>query len=38
MAVPRVILALVENFYNPETGKIYVPKVLQSYMDGREYI
>lgn len=38
MAVPRVILALVENFYNPETGKIYVPKVLQAYMDGREYI
>lgn len=38
MAVPRVIVALVENNYNPLTQKISIPEVLQPYMDGKEYI
>lgn len=38
MAVPRVILALVENFYDPSKGTITIPKCLRNYMDGKEYI
>lgn len=38
MAVPRVILAIVENFYDPLIDKIHVPKVLRLYMDNMEYI
>ncbi|EDO18890.1 hypothetical protein Kpol_1023p59 [Vanderwaltozyma polyspora DSM 70294] len=34
MAIPRIILAIVENFYNPDTNLIEVPKVLQKYMGG----
>lgn len=38
MAVPRVIVALVENNYNKETNKIKIPPALVSYMGGKEYI
>ncbi|EJS43505.1 dia4p [Saccharomyces arboricola H-6] len=38
MAVPRVIIALVENFYNPSTNKIYVPECLREFMNGQQYI
>lgn len=38
MAVPRVILAIVENLYNKETDKIAIPKVLQPYMDNIEHV
>ncbi|KAH3899459.1 related to Serine--tRNA ligase, mitochondrial [Saccharomycodes ludwigii] len=38
MAVPRVILAIVENFYNKETNTISIPKVLQPFMNNKEYI
>ncbi|CCE65149.1 hypothetical protein TPHA_0K00150 [Tetrapisispora phaffii CBS 4417] len=37
MAVPRVIIAIVENFYNKKTNQISIPKPLQKYM-GTEYI
>lgn len=38
MAVPRVIVALVENFYDPTTQKIEIPQCLRKYMDDKEYI
>ncbi|EMG45775.1 DIA4 Serine--tRNA ligase [Candida maltosa Xu316] len=38
MAVPRVIVALIEQNYNPETDEIAIPKVLQPYMGGQEKI
>ncbi|RLV89403.1 Serine--tRNA ligase mitochondrial [Spathaspora sp. JA1] len=38
MAVPRVIVALIEQNYNPETNEIPIPKVLQPYMDGKTKI
>ena len=38
MAVPRVLLAIVENFYDPHTEKIHVPEPLRKYMGGDEYI
>ncbi|AEY98095.1 FAFR412Cp [Eremothecium gossypii FDAG1] len=38
MAVPRVIVAIVENFYDPETDRIRIPDPLQPYMDGMQYI
>lgn len=37
-AVPRVILAIVENFYDPTTQSIAIPEVLQPYMDGKKTI
>ncbi|VEU20821.1 DEKNAAC101780 [Brettanomyces naardenensis] len=37
-AVPRVILAIVENFYDPATGSIVIPEVLRPYMDDKERI
>ncbi|QPG75929.1 hypothetical protein FOA43_003315 [Brettanomyces nanus] len=37
-AVPRVILAIVENFYDPQTDTIVIPEVLRSYMDDKERI
>jgi seryl-tRNA synthetase len=37
MAVPRVILAIVENYYNPETNKITVPDVLVPLMGMKEF-
>ncbi|SCV05618.1 LANO_0H11452g1_1 [Lachancea nothofagi CBS 11611] len=38
IAVPRVIVAIVENFYDPSTGLIKIPEPLVSYMDGKSYI
>lgn len=38
MAVPRVILALVENFYDPTNNIIAIPECLRKFMGGREYI
>lgn len=38
LAVPRVIIAIIENFYNPETDKIEIPPPLIPYMGGKEYI
>ncbi|XP_030020316.2 serine--tRNA ligase, mitochondrial [Manduca sexta] len=36
-AVPRTLIALLETHQDPK-GKIYIPKVLQPYMDEKEYI
>lgn len=37
IAVPRVLLAIVENNYNPITNKIEVPEVLVPYMEMKEF-
>lgn len=37
LATPRVFIALVENNQTKD-GRISIPQVLQSYMDGKEYI
>ncbi|KAH3662086.1 hypothetical protein OGAPHI_006267 [Ogataea philodendri] len=37
-AVPRVLLALVENNYDPKTQTIAIPDVLQPYMDDKSII
>ncbi|CAH1638130.1 unnamed protein product [Spodoptera littoralis] len=36
-AVPRMLIALLETHQDPK-GKIYIPEVLQPYMNGRKYI
>lgn len=38
MAVPRVIVAILETFYEPDTKRVKIPKVLQKWMDEKEYI
>jgi seryl-tRNA synthetase len=38
MAVPRVIVAILENFYDQTTKKVTIPEVLRKYMDGKEFI
>ncbi|SCU88598.1 LAFA_0E13586g1_1 [Lachancea sp. 'fantastica'] len=38
VAVPRVIVAIVENFYDPDTNLITVPEPLVPYMDGKRFI
>ncbi|CCC70979.1 hypothetical protein NCAS_0G00920 [Naumovozyma castellii] len=38
MAVPRIILALVENFYDKTTHQIHLPQALWSYMGGKKHI
>ncbi|KAF5098815.1 hypothetical protein DV451_003253 [Geotrichum candidum] len=38
MAVPRVIVAILETFYEPDTKRVKIPKVLQKWMDDKEYI
>lgn len=38
MAVPRVIVAIIEQNYDPETESIVIPEVLRPYMDGKERI
>lgn len=38
MAVPRVIVALIEQNYDKENDVIRVPKVLVPFMDGRDII
>lgn len=37
-AVPRVVLAIIENCYNPTTQSITIPEVLRPYMDDRSEI
>lgn len=37
-AIPRVVLAIIENNYDPVNDCIKIPKVLQKYMDDIEYI
>lgn len=37
-AVPRVVLAIMENFYDKEMDAVKVPEVLREYMDGLEWI
>lgn len=38
MAVPRVIVAILEQFYNPKTNTVTIPKVLQPFMDDKTEI
>ena len=38
MAVPRVIVAIMEQNYDPETESIIIPPVLRPFMDDKEYI
>lgn len=35
MAVPRMILAIIENFYDPSTNMVTVPSPLIPYMNGK---
>ncbi|KAG0673471.1 Serine--tRNA ligase, mitochondrial [Pichia californica] len=37
-AVPRVVLAIIENFYDPKTKTITIPEVLRPYMDDKTII
>lgn len=36
-AVPRMLIALLETHQDPK-GKIFIPEVLQPYMNGKKYI
>lgn len=38
MAVPRVIVAILETFYNPDTKRVKIPEVLRKWMDDKEYM
>lgn len=38
MAVPRVIVAIIEQNYNPETKSVKIPPPLIPYMDGKTHI
>ncbi|KAK9450947.1 uncharacterized protein V1518DRAFT_412135 [Limtongia smithiae] len=38
LAVPRVIVAILENFYDPERKAVWIPKPLRKYMDDRAWI
>lgn len=38
IAVPRVIVAIIENFYSAENNEIAIPKPLQGFMDDRTTI
>ncbi|KAK9461660.1 uncharacterized protein V1516DRAFT_672614 [Lipomyces oligophaga] len=38
MAVPRVIVAILENFYDPQREAVWIPKPLRRYMDDRVWI
>lgn len=38
LAAPRVLVAIIETFYNPELKEIKIPEVLREYMDGKEFI
>ncbi|KAH3666433.1 hypothetical protein WICMUC_005701 [Wickerhamomyces mucosus] len=38
MAVPRVIAAIIENFYDSKLDAIKIPEVLQPFMDDKKYI
>eukprot|EP00640_Fibrocapsa_japonica_P001609 CAMPEP_0113942684 /NCGR_PEP_ID=MMETSP1339-20121228/8335_1 /TAXON_ID=94617 /ORGANISM="Fibrocapsa japonica" /LENGTH=494 /DNA_ID=CAMNT_0000947225 /DNA_START=18 /DNA_END=1502 /DNA_ORIENTATION=+ /assembly_acc=CAM_ASM_000762 len=38
LAVGRTLVAILENYYNPEDGSVAVPEVLQPYMGGQKKI
>lgn len=38
MAVPRMVVAIIENFYDPNTNTIQIPTPLRKYLDGLSYI
>lgn len=38
MAVPRVIVAIIEQNYNSSTNSVKIPKALLPYMDGKTHI
>ncbi|OBA19253.1 seryl-tRNA synthetase [Metschnikowia bicuspidata var. bicuspidata NRRL YB-4993] len=38
LAVPRVIVAILEQFYIPETNSVVIPEVLQPFMDDKKEI
>ncbi|SCU94251.1 LADA_0G07470g1_1 [Lachancea dasiensis] len=38
MAVPRIMVAIVENFYDPATGMVKIPEPLVPYMDDKTHI
>lgn len=38
LAVGRCLIAVMENYYDPKDGGVFVPKVLQKYMGGQEKI
>ncbi|KAL6946554.1 hypothetical protein ACO0RG_000707 [Hanseniaspora osmophila] len=37
MAIPRIIMAIVENFYNPQTKMVAIPKPLQPFMNNKTH-
>ncbi|ODQ78204.1 hypothetical protein BABINDRAFT_162871 [Babjeviella inositovora NRRL Y-12698] len=38
VAVPRLIVAILENFYDEATESVAIPEVLRKYMDGKDRI
>ncbi|KAK9495076.1 hypothetical protein V1508DRAFT_410832 [Lipomyces doorenjongii] len=38
MAVPRAIVAILENYYDPERKAVWIPKPLRKYFDNRAWI
>ncbi|CAN6633968.1 serine--tRNA ligase, mitochondrial [Trichomonascus vanleenenianus] len=38
VAVPRLIVAILENFYEPEYNRVRIPEPLRKWMDDKEYI
>lgn len=38
MAVPRVIVAILEQFYDPASSSVRIPEVLRPFMDGKDRI
>ena len=38
VAVGRALIAVIENYYDPADGGVFVPEVLKPYMDGLEKI
>lgn len=37
-ATPRILLPIIEQHHDQETGRIRIPDVLKPYMDGREFM
>ncbi|KAL6949930.1 hypothetical protein ACO0QE_000599 [Hanseniaspora vineae] len=37
MAIPRMIVAIVENFYDPQTQMVAIPKPLQPFMNNKTH-
>ena len=38
LAVGRTLIAIMENYYDPEDGGVFIPECLKSYMSGLEKI